>query len=47
MEEVSIGAGGRKGVIVKVSGWARYTGCSSFVVEEGDEIGKGFWFEEG
>lgn len=32
--------------IIKVSGKARYIGCSSFVIEDGDEIGKGFWFDE-
>ncbi|OJD34822.1 proline racemase [Diplodia corticola] len=40
--------GGRevvKGVRVEVSGWASYTGCHVFVVEEGDEIGAGFSFE--
>ena len=36
---------GTTSVIVRVSGWARYTGASSFVVEDGDSIGKGFWFE--
>lgn len=40
VEEVD--AGGRRGVVVKVSGWAHYTGCSSFVVEKGDKIGSGF-----
>ena len=43
VEEVDIG--GRKRVIVKVSGWTRYTGCSSFAVEDGDRIGKGFWLD--
>lgn len=40
--EVGEGLGG---VIVKVSGWAKYTGCASFVIEENDKIGSGFWFE--
>ncbi len=35
-----------QGVKVKISGKARYTGVSSFVVEDDDEIGKGFWFDE-
>lgn len=43
-DEVDAG-GGRKGVVVRVSGSARYTGCSTFVLEDGDEIGKGFVFE--
>ena len=34
------------GLVVKVSGKARYTGACTFVVEEGDQIGKGFWFDE-
>ena len=42
VEEVDVG--GRKGVIVRVSGKAHYTGCSSFAVEKDDAIGKGFWF---
>lgn len=33
-------------IIVEVSGWARYSGCSSLAVEESDAIGKGFWFDE-
>jgi trans-L-3-hydroxyproline dehydratase len=45
VEEVDVG-NGLSGVIVNVSGSARYTGCSNFVIEENDEIGKGFWFEE-
>ena len=45
MEEVDIG-GGIKGVTVKVSGYARYTGCCNFIVERGDTIGKGFCFDE-
>jgi trans-L-3-hydroxyproline dehydratase len=45
VQEVDIGKG-RKGVIVKVSGSARYTGSSTFVVEDDDEIGKGFFFEQ-
>lgn len=36
----------RKGVVVKVSGWARYTGACTFVVEKGDNIGKGFYMEQ-
>ncbi|EKG12165.1 Proline racemase [Macrophomina phaseolina MS6] len=43
VQEVAVG--GKKGVKVEVSGWASYTGASSFVVEEGDEIGGGFSFE--
>ena len=31
---------------VRISGWARYTGCASYVVENNDEIGKGFWFDK-
>lgn len=50
VEEVDLGftlaSGGSTGVIVKVSGQAAYTGCCNFVIEEGDEIGKGFWFDE-
>lgn len=45
VEEVSIGDG-FDAVVVKVSGFAKYTGCCSFVIEENDEIGKGFWFDE-
>ena len=45
VEEVDIG-NGLSGVIVKVSGSARYTGCSSLMIEENDRIGTGFWFEE-
>lgn len=45
VDEVDIG-NGLSGVIVNVSGRARYSGCSTFVIEENDEIGKGFWFEE-
>ena len=26
--------------------YARYTGCCNFVVEDGDRIGQGFWFDE-
>lgn len=44
VEEIDTGDG-RKGIIVKVSGTAGYTGCSTFVLEDGDEIGKGFVFE--
>jgi len=44
VREVGIGEG-RPAVIVKVSGWARYTGASTFIVEDGDEIGQGFCFE--
>lgn len=43
VEEVEVG--GRKGVIVQVSGWARYTGCSTFALENEDDIGKGFCFD--
>lgn len=43
VQEVSVG--GKQAVIVKVSGWARYTGASTFVVEKGDKIGGGFWFD--
>ena len=35
-----------KGVIVKVSGSARYTGCCNFLIEDGDKIGEGFRFDE-
>lgn len=44
VEEVDFG--GRKAVIVKVSGFAKYTGAATYVVEEGDRIGEGFWFDE-
>lgn len=43
VEEVEVGD--RKGVRVEVSGCASYTGVSTFVVEQGDEIGGGFSFE--
>lgn len=39
-------SGGLKGVIVKVSGSAKYTGHCSFMIEDGDMIGEGFWFDE-
>jgi trans-L-3-hydroxyproline dehydratase len=45
VEEVDVG-NGLSGVIVNVSGSARYTGCSTFVIEENDKIGEGFWVEE-
>ena len=45
VEAVDLGKGIR-GVIVKVSGWARYTGCCNFVIEDSDKIGEGFWFDE-
>jgi trans-L-3-hydroxyproline dehydratase len=45
VEAVDVG-GDFKGVIVKVSGCARYTGCCNFFIEAGDKIGEGFWFEE-
>lgn len=45
VEEVDAGDG-RKGVIVKVSGRAKYTGCSTIVTEARDKIGGGFVFNE-
>jgi trans-L-3-hydroxyproline dehydratase len=44
VEEVDFG-NGRRGVIVRVSGSASYTGCSTFVVDEEDKIGCGFDFQ--
>ena len=44
VEEVNIGEG-KRGVIVKVSGFARYTGCSTFVLDKDDPIGEGFVFD--
>ncbi|KAJ9654979.1 hypothetical protein H2201_008899 [Coniosporium apollinis] len=44
VEETEIG--GRRGVRVRVSGWANYTGFGTFVVEEGDEVGGGFSLEQ-
>lgn len=44
VEEVDFS--GRKAVVVKVAGYAKYTGAATYVVEEGDSIGKGFWFDE-
>jgi trans-L-3-hydroxyproline dehydratase len=44
VEEVDFG-NGRRGVIVRVSGSASYTGYSTFVVDEEDKIGCGFDFE--
>ena len=46
LEEVDVGLKDLRGVIVKVSGWAHYTGTSNFVVEEGDGVGAGFWWDE-
>ncbi|OLN82003.1 Trans-L-3-hydroxyproline dehydratase [Colletotrichum chlorophyti] len=43
VEEVDVG--GTKGVRVHVSGQAYYTGSSTFVIEEQDDIGKGFSFQ--
>ena len=43
-EEVDFG--GRKAVVVKVEGYAKYTGFASYVLEEGDKIGEGFWFDQ-
>lgn len=43
VKEVTVGS--HKAVIVEVSGWARYTGASSFLIEDGDAIGEGFWFD--
>ena len=45
VKEVKIGHD-HYGVVVKVSGWAKYTGCCNFVIEENDEIGNGFWFDD-
>ena len=45
VEKVNLSQG-FDGVTVKVSGWAKYTGSSSFVIEDDDKIGKGFWFKE-
>jgi trans-L-3-hydroxyproline dehydratase len=43
----AVDAGGNfKGVIVKVSGSARYIGCCNFLIEDGDKIGEGFWLDE-
>ncbi|KAK1671789.1 proline racemase [Colletotrichum godetiae] len=42
VEEVEVG--GRKAWRVEVSGQAHYTGSSAFVMEESDEIGRGFSF---
>ncbi|EXF84549.1 proline racemase [Colletotrichum fioriniae PJ7] len=42
VEEVEVG--GRRAWRVEVSGQAHYTGSSTFVMEEGDEIGRGFSF---
>ncbi|KAK0369134.1 proline racemase [Colletotrichum limetticola] len=42
VEEVEVG--GRRAWRVEVSGQAYYTGSSTFVMEEGDEIGRGFSF---
>ena len=44
VKEVKLGR--RDAVIVRVSGWARYTGCCNFIIEEDDKIGKGFWLDE-
>lgn len=42
VKEVEVG--GRRAWRVEVSGQAHYTGSSTFVMEEGDEIGRGFSF---
>ncbi|KAG7045229.1 proline racemase [Colletotrichum scovillei] len=42
VEEVDVG--GRRAWRVEVSGQAHYTGSSTFVMEDGDEIGRGFSF---
>lgn len=44
VEEVNFG--GRKAVIVNVSGSAKYTGAATYVIEADDSIGEGFWFDE-
>lgn len=44
VEEVEFG--GMKAVVVRVSGYAKYTGAATYVVEDGDRIGEGFWFDE-
>ena len=36
---------GREAVIVRVSGFAKYTGAATYVIEEDDTIGEGFWFD--